>query len=143
MACRSGHKRFWNQTRFYFFVFLYVCRYFMTEPETVLIITDFFICWILLFQISSSINIFHLKWILCWKLVTLLWPKLQMSNMSGLDVRGFGIGLFKCPYNLLPWEWIDLKLDTLHTILSHFCPIIILLWMHPNDISMERGKSKP
>ena len=39
------------------------------------------ICWYILFQISISIGISILQSILCWKLASLLWPELQISNM--------------------------------------------------------------
>ena len=34
MTCRSGQERFWNQTRLYSFVFLYVCSNFITVSES-------------------------------------------------------------------------------------------------------------
>ena len=54
MTCRSGQKRFWNQTRLYSFVFLYVCigPYFMSWPESSSHNCRIWICWYLLFQIS-------------------------------------------------------------------------------------------
>ncbi len=55
MTCRSERKRFWNQTRLYSFVFLYVCIFFMIEPESVLILIECFICWYLLVRISSTV----------------------------------------------------------------------------------------
>ena len=50
-----------KRARLYSFVFLYVSIYFMTEPESSSYNFGIWICWYILFQISISINIFHLQ----------------------------------------------------------------------------------
>ena len=76
MTCRSGQKRFWNQTRLYSFVFLYACSDFMTGSESSPYncrIWFFLISSILNFNLVSTFSIcskfFVENWLLCCDLI--------------------------------------------------------------------------
>ena len=95
MPCRSGQKRFWNQTRLSSFVFLYVWSKFVTGSETVLTIAEFefFDIFYSKFQIVSTFSICSKfcveNWFLCCDL-SCKW----VTCRSGCK-RGFGNQLFK------------------------------------------------